>query len=96
MALLVHELATNAAKYGALSSSAGNLSIQWSLADARLDLEWREHGGPAVTAPVHGGFGTRLFSRALEQFGGAVEAINNRAYLQIKLCASRKLAEHCP
>jgi len=74
MALLVHELATNAAKYGALSSSVGNLSIQWSLADARLDLEWRERGGPAVTAPVHRGFGTRLLSRALEQFGGAVES----------------------
>jgi two-component sensor histidine kinase len=74
MALLVHELATNAAKYGALSSSLGNLSIQWSLADARLDLQWRESGGPTVTAPVHRGFGTRLFSRALEQFGGAVEA----------------------
>ena len=74
MALLVHELATNAAKYGALSSSVGNLSIQWSLADERLDLEWRERGGPAVTAPVHRGFGTRLFSRALQHFGGAVEA----------------------
>lgn len=74
MALLVHELATNAAKYGALSSSVGNLSIRWSLADARLDLEWRERNGPAVTAPIHRGFGTRLFSRALEQFGGAVEA----------------------
>jgi two-component sensor histidine kinase len=74
MALLVHELATNAAKYGALSSSVGNLSIQWSLADARLDLEWRESGGPAVSAPIHRGFGTRLFSRALEQFGGAVDA----------------------
>ena len=73
MALLVHELATNAAKYGALSSSVGNLSIQWSLADERLDLEWRERDGPAVIAPVHRGFGTRLFSRALEQFGGAVK-----------------------
>jgi two-component sensor histidine kinase len=74
MALLVHELATNAAKYGALASSVGKLSIRWSLADARLELEWRESGGPAVTAPTHRGFGTRLFSRALEQFGGAVEA----------------------
>ena len=74
MALLFHELATNAAKYGALSSSVGNLSIGWSLADARLYLEWRESGGPTITAPVHRGFGTRLFSRALEQFGGAVEA----------------------
>jgi two-component sensor histidine kinase len=70
MALVVHELATNAAKYGALSSSAGNLSIQWSLADARLDLEWRESGGPAVAAPVHRGFGTRLFLRALEHLAG--------------------------
>jgi two-component sensor histidine kinase len=50
MALLVHELATKAAKYGALSSPVGNLSIRWSLADARLDLEWRESGGPAVIA----------------------------------------------
>jgi two-component sensor histidine kinase len=74
MALLVHELATNAAKYGALSSSTGKLSIRWSLADSRLDLEWRESGGPIVTAPTHRGFGTRLFLRALEQFGGTVEA----------------------
>ena len=74
MALLFHELATNAAKYGALSSSVGNLSIGWSLVDARLYLEWRESGGPTITAPVHRGFGTRLLSRALEQFGGAVEA----------------------
>ena len=74
VALLVHELTTNAAKYGALSSSVGSLSIQWSLADVRLDLEWRESSGPTVTAPVHRGFGTRLLSHALEQFGGAVEA----------------------
>jgi two-component sensor histidine kinase len=85
MALLVHELATNAAKYGSLSSSAGNLSIQWSLTDARLDLEWCERGGPAVTAPVHRGFGTRLFSRALEQFGGAVEATFATTGLTCKL-----------
>lgn len=74
IALLVHELATNAAKYGALSSSVGKLSIRWSHADARLDLEWCEIGGPIVTAPNHRGFGTRLFLRALEQFGGTVEA----------------------
>jgi two-component sensor histidine kinase len=74
MALLVHELATNAAKYGALSSSAGKLSIRWLFADALLDIEWRESGGPAVIAPTHRGFGTRLLSRALEQFGGNVNA----------------------
>jgi two-component sensor histidine kinase len=74
MALIVHELATNAAKYGALSSSTGKLSIRWSLAGSRLDLEWRESGGPIVSAPTHRGFGTRLFLRGLEQFGGAVKA----------------------
>jgi two-component sensor histidine kinase len=74
LALLIHELATNAAKYGALSRSTGKLSIRWSLADARLNIEWRESGGPAVVAPTHRGFGTRLLSRALEQFGGDVDA----------------------
>ena len=74
MALLVHELATNAAKHGALSNSDGKLSIDWSLSDARLNLEWRESGGPPVTAPTQRGFGTRLVLGALEQFGGTVEA----------------------
>jgi two-component sensor histidine kinase len=74
MSLLVHELATNAAKYGALSNSVGKLSLEWSLSDARLNLEWRESGGPSVDPPNHRGFGTRLFLRALDQFGGNVEA----------------------
>jgi two-component sensor histidine kinase len=74
MALLIHELATNAAKYGALSHSAGKISVCWSHSDPWLSLEWRESGGPPVTIPNHRGFGTRLFLRALEQFGGKVEA----------------------
>ena len=74
MALLIHELATNAAKYGALSQSAGKISVRWSHSDPWLNLEWQESGGPPVTVPNHRGFGTRLFLRALEQFGGKVEA----------------------
>ncbi len=74
MALLVHELATNAAKYGALSVSTGTLSVDWSLSDRRLTIAWRESGGPPVSPPGHAGFGTRLFQRALEQFDGKVEA----------------------
>jgi two-component sensor histidine kinase len=85
MALLIHELATNAAKYGALSSSGGKLSISWSLSDARLNLEWREMGGPITSQPTHQGFGTRLFSRALEPFGGTVEANFETAGLTCKL-----------
>jgi two-component sensor histidine kinase len=73
MTLIVHELATNAAKYGALSRSAGRLSVHWSLTDRILNLNWREAGGPPIDSPTHHGFGLRLLSRALEQFSGAVE-----------------------
>ena len=48
MTLIVHELATNAAKYGALSRPAGKLSVHWSLADRALNLNWREAGGPPI------------------------------------------------
>jgi two-component sensor histidine kinase len=74
MALLFHELATNAAKYGALSHSVGKISVRWSYSVPWLNVEWSESGGPPVTMPNHRGFGTRLFLRALEQFGGKVEA----------------------
>ncbi len=73
MALLIHELATNSAKYGALSNATGRIAISWSLSGARLSLEWRERGGPIVTTPIHQGFGMRLLSRALQDYGGAVE-----------------------
>jgi two-component sensor histidine kinase len=73
MAMLVHELATNSAKYGALSTATGKLTICSSLSDARLNLEWRESGGPIVTSPARRGFGLRLLTRALDQFGGTVE-----------------------
>jgi two-component sensor histidine kinase len=73
MALIVHELATNAAKYGALSRPAGKLSIHWSLADRILNLNWHEAGEPPIDSPTHHGFGLRLLHRALEQFSGAVE-----------------------
>lgn len=85
MALLVHELTTNAAKYGALSSSVGKLSIDWSISDARLNLDWRESGGPVVTKPTHRGFGTRLLSRSLDQFGGTVETAFETTGLICKL-----------
>jgi two-component sensor histidine kinase len=73
LALLTHELATNAAKHGALSCETGQLSISWSLSDERLSLEWREFDGPPVATPLHRGFGMLLLSRALDQFGGTVE-----------------------
>ena len=70
MALLFHELATIAAKYGALSSANGTVTISWTVADNALRLEWRECGGPSIAPPADGGFGLQLLPRALEQFGG--------------------------
>ena len=74
MALLIHELATNAAKYGAFSTPQGRVLVEWSFDAGRLELVWRESGGPAITRPVSHGFGTRLFSRALTPFGGTAHA----------------------
>jgi two-component sensor histidine kinase len=74
MALLVHELATNAAKYGAFSNSAGKVAVRWSIDRGHLEFLWRESGGPVVVSPTRRGFGTRLFTRALEPFGGTADA----------------------
>ena len=73
MGLLIHELTTNAAKYGALSTPLGRLDITWSVSDGRMHVDWRESDGPAVPAIDKVGFGTRLLARALDQFGGTIE-----------------------
>lgn len=73
MGLLIHELATNAAKHGALSSPAGRLAITWSVTNGRMTVDWQESDGPRVTTPAVNGFGTRLLTRALDQFGGTIE-----------------------
>lgn len=66
LALVLHELATNAAKYGALSSTGGRLSVTWSLDEVgACTLEWREAGGPAVQPPGRSGFGTLLIDRSV-------------------------------
>ncbi|MCA3264170.1 MAG: GAF domain-containing protein [Telmatospirillum sp.] len=66
LSLAIHELATNAAKYGALSAREGRIAIRWALADGGgLDLSWRETGGPAVAPPTRRGFGSTLIERAL-------------------------------
>ncbi|KQT54064.1 PAS domain S-box protein [Methylobacterium sp. Leaf456] len=74
LSLILHELATNAAKYGSLSTHDGHVSIRWEvLDDATVRLRWSESGGPEVTPPSRTGFGTRLIGRGLAgNFGGAV------------------------
>lgn len=75
IALLVHELTTNAAKYGSLSSEHGSLSIEWHSLEDRLILTWTESGGPPVSGPPeHQGFGSELARRSIEgQLGGYIE-----------------------
>ena len=78
LAMALHELATNAAKYGSLSSDVGRVDLSWRIADARspvrLEIEWRESGGPPVTRPAQGGFGTRLLTQGLRtELDGAAE-----------------------
>lgn len=71
-ALIVHELATNAAKYGALCNPGGQLSVEWAVGDAQLSLAWCEENGPAITRPFEPGFGARLVTRLLKNHGGEV------------------------
>jgi two-component sensor histidine kinase/PAS domain-containing protein len=78
LGMVLHELTTNAAKYGALSRPTGRLQIDWQVFDVGrqsplLVLEWRETGGPAVSPPTKTGFGSRLVRVSVEQdLGGAV------------------------
>jgi PAS domain S-box-containing protein len=68
--LALHELATNACKYGALSVLDGEISISWTLEAGELLMEWRERGGPAVSPPAHRGFGRDVIERSPESLGG--------------------------
>ena len=66
IAISLHELATNAAKYGSLSAEDGHVEIAWSrTADGRLSLRWIEAGGPTVMPPTHRGFGTRIIENII-------------------------------
>ena len=71
IAVTLHELATNAAKYGALSVPNGQIGLTWvHEAEGRLILRWREMGGPAVQMPAHAGFGTSVIERVIDQLKG--------------------------
>ena len=71
LALALHELGSNAAKYGALSGAEGRVDVRWKAENGRLAFAWRESGGPPVTPPAQRGFGTRMIERALAaDFGG--------------------------
>jgi PAS domain S-box-containing protein len=77
-ALLLNELATNAAKYGALSVDAGRIGISWTVAPAgdglMVDLVWQERDGPRVVPPTRRGFGSRLLAASAQQIKGELNA----------------------
>jgi hypothetical protein len=65
LSMALHELATNAAKYGALSRPEGRVDPRWDVQQDELKLSWRESGGPLVVPPTRRGFGSRLIENAL-------------------------------
>lgn len=88
LALAVHELCTNAVKYGALSDDHGRIDISWRLGDGQFQLEWAETGGPTVSPPAARGFGSRMLERALAaELGGSVRLAFDPAGLRCTIAA---------
>jgi two-component sensor histidine kinase len=89
LALILHELATNAAKYGAFSSPKGRVHVAWSVNKGKLALSWRETGGPPVkAAPKREGFGSRLAQRSAGQLGGQLAFEWNAEGVIVRLSAA--------
>jgi two-component sensor histidine kinase len=65
LSMALHELGTNALKYGALSTGRGAVAVRWTTGNGRFRLRWEETGGPAVAAPSRRGFGSRMIERGL-------------------------------
>ena len=90
LSLALHELATNATKYGALSAERGNVSIDWTTSpDGSFAFSWTETGGPPVTPPALFGFGSRLLERIIAPyFDGRSELVYEPGGLTFKLNGS--------
>jgi two-component sensor histidine kinase len=73
VALIFHELATNAAKYGALSNDTGAIAVEWTVDSKDIKLSWKEAGGPVTTPPANAGFGSRLIATTVQGVGGSIE-----------------------
>lgn len=86
LGLALHELATNAAKHGALSTQLGRVFLRWKSMGSLVDLEWKETGGPVVTQPLRQGFGTTLLKTAFTSEGGATELSYEPDGLRCRLC----------
>lgn len=78
LALILHELFTNAHKYGALSSAEGRVGLGWAVTGEQLIISWTERGGPPVSQPSRRGFGSALIERSLQAEGGSARAKYDR------------------
>ena len=79
LGLIVHELTSNAGKFGALSRVGGRVNISWTISrgeEPRVELVWQESGGPTISAPTRSGFGTRLIERSLDKVLGSSVALS--------------------
>ena len=85
LALIVHELTTNASKYGALSRPGGCVDVSWRCQGDRLRLDWIERGGPPSQPPTRSGFGTKLLRRSVRQFDGTVDIQYPPTGLELRL-----------
>jgi PAS domain S-box-containing protein len=87
IALALHELATNAGKYGALSSGAGRVKLTWRTKSGQVELVWAEHDGPKITTPSRQGYGSRAIVAGIErQLGGMVNFDWQESGLRCTLC----------
>jgi PAS domain S-box-containing protein len=87
IALALHELATNAAKYGALSAATGRIELTWLTEPGKLELVWAESGGPEITSPNRRGYGSRAIVAGIErQLGGFVNFDWQATGLRCTLC----------
>jgi PAS domain S-box-containing protein len=86
LALVIHELATNASKYGALSRPLGRLNVSWSFDEkGALRLMWREDAGISIATPTQRGFGSTLIESAVKQLGARIEHVWRPQGLKVRL-----------
>jgi len=86
VAMIVHELTTNATKYGALSRPTGQIEVEWTVDREHLSLRWRETGGPTVERPAKMGFGSQLIEAALPPLNGEIHYDWKAAGLACTVC----------
>jgi PAS domain S-box-containing protein len=97
LSMALHELATNAAKYGALSGAQGNLDVRWKIENDCLYLNWREANGPPVKPPLRRGFGTHLLEAGIfSDLGGHAMLAYHEAGLQCAITVPLSVAHAAP